>query len=125
MKIIDLSNGKAQAQVSDEDYERLSQYKWQLVRNSAHNENRMIYYARRWQRDDQVEKSHKYRCIFMHREITGLPPGDMHLVVHHVDENGLNNQRENLRVVTFSENLKMKRNQQRKSGVKYKKKVAS
>lgn len=40
--------------------------------------------------------------VYLHRLIMGAPPG---LVVDHLDDNGLNNQRHNLRLCTHRENI--------------------
>lgn len=115
MKEIPLTKG-FKALVSDEDFDELSQYKWHVVENSARNENRLIRYARRWQ-DTGARRENGtaiYKPVYMHREITGLEIGNRELVPDHLDHNGLNNQRDNLEVVEFNENLRRKRTQQYK-----------
>ncbi len=82
MKEIQLTQGKV-ALVDDADYEYLSQFKWHCKKNN--------YVAR-----DSLRKS-----IYMHREIM-KPTADM--VVDHIDGNGLNNQRSNLRICNKSQN---------------------
>lgn len=83
MKKIPLTQGKF-AIVDDGDYDWLSQFKW-----CAHKHHK-TYYA----------QSHG---ITMHRKIMGLEKGDGKQI-DHVDRNGLNNQRSNLRIATQQEN---------------------
>jgi hypothetical protein len=70
------------------DYERLSRHTW-FAEGTAQN-----CYA--------VRKENG-RSIKMHRQITRAPD---HLVVDHIDHNGLNNRRANLRLCTFAENCR-------------------
>lgn len=99
MREIPLSQGKV-AIVDDEDFERLSQYKWHTRRSTE-----TLFYARRkpWAGGDRFD-------ILMHREILQAPKG---VWVDHVDGNGLNNTRNNLRLCTVAENS---RNQKKQSG---------
>jgi len=85
MKTIPLNNGK-ETLVDDEDYPELSKYKWCC---SSGN------YAIR-------HKGKMGESVFMHREILGLKRGEN--MVDHVDRDGLNNQRSNLRLCTISQN---------------------
>jgi hypothetical protein len=90
MKEIKLTQGKV-ALVDDGDYDRLTQHKW--CARKAHN----TYYARRASR----EKPGPF-YIIMHREIKCAPHG---LEIDHIDGDGLNNQKENLRLCVHKENL--------------------
>lgn len=83
MKNIPLANNKGFAVVDDDDFEYLSKYKWQLVNKK---------YAK-------TEINGKYTS--MHRLIL---KADDNLEVDHVDRNGLNNQKNNLRQVTRKQN---------------------
>jgi hypothetical protein len=85
MKIIPLTQGKI-ALVDDEDYDRLSPHKWY-----AHNRCQTSY-AQRW-----IEN----KVCMMHRIILSAPTG---VEIDHIDGNGLNNQKSNLRVVTRRQN---------------------
>jgi hypothetical protein len=85
-KEIQLTQGKV-ALVSDEDYERVSQYKWHAGRNS-----RGYWYAQR------RKKGH---TVLLHRFILNAPAGVM---VDHRDGDGLNNTRGNLRFCTNTQN---------------------
>ena len=80
--------------VDAEDYPRLSQYTW-FAEGTPKN-----YYA--------VRKENG-KSIKMHREILNAPD---HLVVDHIDHNGLNNRNSNIRLATFTQNC---RNQRRSS----------
>lgn len=91
MREISLTRGKV-ALVDDEDYERLSKYKWSL--NSAAN----LFYARGWiPGEDGVKSSQMY----MHGFILSVPVG---FEVDHINGDGLDNQKSNLRVVSHREN---------------------
>lgn len=79
-KVIKLYSGEC-CKVSIEDYEYLSQYKWTLFKSE------------KWK---YAIRSEKGKTIFMHREIMGVT--DKYKYVDHIDHNGLNNQRSNLRV---------------------------
>jgi len=86
MKEIPLTQGKV-AIVDDEDFEELNQHKWCLSGDGK--------YAR--------------RCIgnnigiYMHSVIVNTPKG---METDHINHNTLDNQRENLRVCTGSQNMK-------------------
>lgn len=92
MKEIPLTRGKV-ALVSDEDYEELSKYTWQAQLTTKEH----IYATRR-----ANIGVNKYKTVWMHRIIANTPDG---FVTDHIDGNGLNNQRENLRVCTQAQNM--------------------
>jgi hypothetical protein len=83
-----LANGRGSAIIDDDCFEYLSQWRWRCkrVKNTS--------YACR--------NLHGGRTLFMHRVIMDAPPG---LDVDHINHNGLDNRRSNLRIVTRSENL--------------------
>lgn len=85
-KKISLTRGMF-ALVDDDDYEYLSKFKWrvQKQKNSC--------YASKYNPDGSETR--------MHREIVGAREG---YDVDHIDGNGLNNQKENLREVTRRQN---------------------
>lgn len=90
MKLIALTRGKF-AQVDDEDYEWLNQWKWYAQK--AEN----TYYARR---AICISKG-KCKNIKMHRLIMNTSRDEL---VDHRDHNGLNCQRSNLRNCTDTQN---------------------
>jgi hypothetical protein len=78
------------ALVDDEDYERISQWRWFAVTKGDGN-----FYAMR-------SGGLYFPSIPIHREILGLT--DSNIFVDHKDHNGLNNQRNNIRPCNRSEN---------------------
>lgn len=109
MKKIPLTQGKF-ALVDDEDYERLSFFQWFAFKPKNSETN--LYYARR-----NTEFGEPRKCVHMHRAVLGISELDMD--IDHIDNNGLNNQKYNLRYTTQagnSANIKMRRTN--KSGFK-------
>ena len=84
-RLIPLTQGKF-AIVDAEDYPRLSRYKWYACKK------RHIFYACR-------RKGNK--IVSMHREIINAPE---ELLVDHIDRDGLNNRKSNLRLCTIAQN---------------------
>lgn len=97
MKQIQLTQEKV-ALVDDVDYDVLGQYKWHTL------QRRHIFYAGR----SVTIAKNKRRLERMHRVILGLQPNDKR-EIDHVDGNGLNNQRENLRRCTVTQNHQSQR----------------
>lgn len=96
MKRIPLSkNGKNKgihfALVDDEDFELVSKIRWHLHKGAKTN------YARGW---DQKTNAN----IYMHRLILSVK--DKSITIDHIDHNGLNNQRQNIRTATLSQQRK-------------------
>lgn len=91
MKAIRLTRGKI-ALVDDEDYERVNQYKWY-----AYFASNTIYARRRpW---NKIIK--KYSVQSIHRFILNAPKG---MEVDHINGNGLDNRKANLRLCTRQQN---------------------
>lgn len=93
MRTIELTQGKV-AIVDDDDYEALSKHKW-----CAERKGRTYYAVRGRSRRDP---SYGHGNIKMHIVIAGAAPG---MVTDHIDGDGLNNLRANLRTVTQAQNL--------------------
>jgi hypothetical protein len=86
MREIKLTQGKS-TQVDNADFDWLDQYNWYAINHHGK------FYAARYTKDRGV--------IYMHREIMETPKGKM---TDHWDGNTLNNQRDNLRDATNSQN---------------------
>lgn len=99
MKKIPLTRGKV-ALVDDEDYERLNRHKWQAI--SIKQKRGTAWYARRM----TSLKDGPRKAIYMHRDVLRAPDG---MPVDHRDFNGLNNQKKNIRVCSYSENGRRRR----------------
>ena len=103
---IPLTQGKY-AIVDPEDYERLAGYKWFAVRYERG------YYAQRAAKDSKGRQ----RNVRMHRVILGEPKGK---IIDHINHNGLDNRRANLRVATRQQNTWNKRKQRGNCSSQYK-----
>lgn len=93
MKEIKLTKGYVTL-VDDEDYECLNQWKWYAY------VGKYTVYAIRGERIGN-RLDNKMMRILMHRYIMDTPIG---LQTDHIDHNGLNNQKNNLRICTVAEN---------------------
>lgn len=93
MKQIKLTQGKV-ALVDDEDYEWLSQWKWRI------RKGRNTFYA-----DAHIDTTRKNRnkSFIMHRLIMKLDFDDKRQI-DHINGNGLDNRKKNLRICTNQEN---------------------
>jgi hypothetical protein len=94
MKQIPLTQDKI-ALVDDDIYELIKVYKWHTMKNYN-----IFYAARNTSRKDDPQN--KQYHIYLHHLVVGKPPKGMD--VDHIDGNGLNNQRSNLRVVLHRKN---------------------
>lgn len=99
---IELTQNKT-ALINEEDYERVSALNWAAVKTAEGK-----YYARAW---NPATKSK----VYLHRFINETPEG-MH--TDHIDGDGLNNTRENLRTCTHRQNL-LNRTKLRPRGTSY------
>ena len=91
MALIPLTKGKF-AVVDDEDFERLSKFRWSAVNMGGR------WYAYRYMKNGEPNPR---RGVPMHREIISTDKMD----VDHIDGDGLNNSRANLRPASRAENL--------------------
>jgi len=109
---IPLTQGKY-AIVDPEDFERLNKHKWQA------NKSQNTFYAVR-----TVRVGEKCISVKMHREV--IHPPD-HLVVDHINHNGWDNRKANLRHATRSQNnfnrsiIKKEDSSSKNKGVSWKK----
>lgn len=95
MKLIALSQGKF-AQVDDEDFEAIAKHKWHAWKRPS---GKGVFYARR---NVKLETGRK-TIVSMHNQIIGAP------IVDHINGDGLDNTRKNLRPCTISQNNANKR----------------
>lgn len=91
MKQIPLTQGQF-ALVDDEDFEELNQFKWYALKTKN------TYYACRNFKNIDENK----RIMLMHRQILKLK--DPKIEADHIDNNGLNNQKINLRECSSAQN---------------------
>lgn len=88
MKGIELSNG-LRVMVDDDLYNELNQFDW---------------YAHRGKKTFYAHRKQNGKCIIMHRIV--MKVSDNTMMIDHIDRNGLNNQKSNLRIVTHAENIR-------------------
>lgn len=83
--------------VDDEDYDRISQFKWRA-------DFRSLQYVRAKR---CVFRDGSYRTILMHHQVLNVIPISLNgKVVDHINRNPLDNRKENLRIVSQSRNLR-------------------
>jgi hypothetical protein len=103
---IPLTQGRF-AIVDPQDYPRLSRYKWRLCRTKGKN----VLYAERSIR----QPGGRYSRLLMHRQLIKIPEG---FVIDHINGNGLDNRRANLRLATVAQNAWNSRKRNPRSGYK-------
>lgn len=107
MKQIDCKNGLF-ALVDDDDFSELNKYKWKAKKRPKEN----TYYAYRWFRVGDRKLDRK-KQVSMHRHILNLTnPKEL---CDHINRNGLDNRRCNLRKCTHSQNCMNKTKMKNKS----------
>ena len=102
MAYIGLSQEKV-ALVDDDMWDWLNQWKW------CANKHKQTFYAQR----NEYSKG-KCRIIYMHREILNVKKGDL---TDHINRNGLDNRKCNLRLCTNSQNSQNRRPYKGKSSI--------
>lgn len=100
-KEIKLTRGLV-AIVDDEDYEELNKYKWHI----SSSKSSKTCYAERFitiiHQNMKIKQKFKQKCIKMHRVIMNV---SSKMQIDHIDGNGLNNQKSNLRICTNKQNM--------------------
>lgn len=106
MKEIKLSQGKF-ALVDDEDFEYLNQWRWNALKSGN------IYYASRcvYIRCNNIKST---KTVLMHKELINTDKG---FEIDHINRNGLDNRRVNLRKVTHRQNMLNRSDQSKYMGV--------
>ena len=108
MKVLKLTQSKI-AKIDDCDYVKVKEHTW-----FAHKSKKKSI-KDNWYAGTNIHIDGKYKTVHLHTLIMKTPKG---YDVDHIDGDGLNNQRSNLRICTRSENL---RNQRKSKGAsKYK-----
>ena len=92
--------------VSEEDADWLRQFRWHAVKFGT--KARPLVYAARNAKIDGA-----WKLLLMHRALLGAPRG---FVVDHINHDGLDNRRVNLRLCTQRENMKNARSGSNKTG---------
>jgi hypothetical protein len=111
-RLLPLSQNKF-AIVDADDYDRLNIYKWCLSKTRRNN----YAMTRLRAKGKRIKgKRPKRKSLLMHRLITNAP---RHLVVDHINHNGLDNRKSNLRLCTRAENNRNSRSFRKKTS-KYK-----
>lgn len=104
--IINLGNGH-KAIVDLEDLPKVSQTRWFALKH--HN----TYYA-----IANITKGNSNTNSFMHREVMGKPPAGME--IDHINGDGLDNRKENLRFCSHRQNLQASRKKRTNASSQYK-----
>lgn len=97
MKKIPLTQGY-EAMVDDGDFAWINSFKWHLDRRCGRQD---VFYAKRSIRNTREGCGRRHRAEWMHRKIIDAPDG---MFVDHVNGNGLDNRRSNLRLCTNQQN---------------------
>lgn len=93
------------AQVDEPDAARLGIHRWHIL--SRTSKYRLVHYVARFER-----RGGKRYTVYLHREVLGLSlPWETRdgLEPDHINSDGLDNRRSNLRVVTHAENMQNRR----------------
>lgn len=101
MKEIELTQGYL-ALIDDDDYEIVKDVSWRVFKRN----DRRTKYARGW-----AKVNGKFKSILLHRMILGLPHYDKRQA-DHINGDGLDNRRENLRICTNRQNAQNRKKRQ-------------
>lgn len=119
MKQVPLYAGKgkvktivAYAMVDDEDFDRVMAHRWYLMK--LYHCKTDIQYGRRYE-GKTIDKT--YKAILLHRFV--MQEFDKKVEVDHINHNGLDNTRVNLKCCTHKENLQNSRSQKDFGSSKY------
>lgn len=110
MKILATTRGKI-AFVDDEDYESLSVHKWRAQRRT----DSLFHVVRNRKISDNEYDG--VTCVYMHREIMKVTDRNKH--VDHINGNGLDNRKSNLRICSVSQNTRNRRNNNKNNSSGY------
>lgn len=94
MRVINLASGE-EVIVDDEDYDLVSRYKWARKTDGRHQK---LLYAQAHEYHQDKQRTN----LFMHRLVMGV--SDPRLKVDHINHNGLDNRKANLRIANPTEN---------------------
>jgi len=89
--------------VDDEDYDLVDKYKWWLTTNKA---SHTFYAEHHYMRNGKVLRFKMHRLIMSNYLRRDLKPKEH---IDHIDGNGLNNTKANIRIVNVSQNLANRR----------------
>jgi len=88
--------------ISEEDYENVRKYNWTLKEKERSGGTKLQYLFSGYYDGKAIS-------LNMHELIKGQPPDDH--IIDHIDHNGINNRRENLRFATLSQNSQNRQKQ--------------
>jgi len=91
IELFSKKHGKASVIIDDEDYDLIKGYTWTLIKDHGK------YYA-----STSFYVNEKLRAVRMHRLLLNMVHSKDQ--VDHIDNNGLNNRRSNIRTATIAEN---------------------
>jgi len=91
--------GEKEILIDDEDYNKIKDFKWCILKNSKET-NAPFYVATREKRENKIT------TLYLHRFIMNCPDNKQ---VDHVNCNALDNRKQNLRICNQSENSKNQR----------------
>ena len=112
MKEIKLTKGYV-ALVDDEDYARLCEHSW----NASLRKGVAVVYARTTVKLNSDRRRKQWKTMAMHRMILGI--SDQKTFVDHINGDGLDNRRLNLRECTHAQNARNARKRKPKATSKY------